>query len=681
MIGQLLAKRYRVTQVKEIGKVYLAADTHRPQYPLCLIRHLPIANPAPSTQLVKRLLEKRVAALERLQAADAPHADRLPAHMAFFEENQELFLVESFIPGHPISRELQPGRSWTEGRVIRLLREVAEILEFVHGQGVIHQALQPANLVRRQTDNLLVLVNFMSAETFQVPGVNLQQRLLQTPIAFSPYTPIEQLQGNPCYNSDLYALGVIAIQALTGLPAECVSAPRSHNGSNGSTADWAKQVSVSRTLAKVVNQLVCSSAQDRYQSATELLAALRSLDQSLHSSEPILPSTAPSPIPLNLDDFVALRETAASPADPESALPVGLFSPLSADLSALGAPTAMPFGVERGKSWYRWRLPPVSARLKWVIAAAGLALVGLFAAQTHLPQRLLAHSAIDAGRAKRQQSDLKGAIQSFTWALHLHPTNREALYERGVTYAELAKPQQALDDLTQAIQQDANHASAYEQRGNIRLGIGDAPGAIEDYNQAIRLAPNQASMYLSRGKAYASLGEKQAALADFDRTIQLSSTLADAYLQRCLARSELNDQAGAIQDCTKAANLAPGLVSAYNRRGLAYRQAGNYQNAMTNFNIAIRLQPNDPKAYHYRGLVRHDLGDISGALIDFDKAAQLNHNYGSVYYDRALLRAELRDRAGALTDLQTAAKLCLDQGLTRCYQDAQHQIQQLQKLK
>lgn len=52
--------------------------------------------------------------------------------LAYFEENQEFYLVQEFIVGRPLSHELHPGQSWSESQVIVLLQDVLGILAFVH---------------------------------------------------------------------------------------------------------------------------------------------------------------------------------------------------------------------------------------------------------------------------------------------------------------------------------------------------------------------------------------------------------------------------------------------------------------------------------------------------------------------------------------------------------------------
>ena len=87
-----------------------------------------------------------------------------------------------------------------------------EILDFVHSHNVIHRDIKPQNIIRRQQDNKLVLIDFGAVK--EVTG---QASPLTIGIGTGGYMPMEQFNGKPAYASDIYAVGAIAIQAITGI--------------------------------------------------------------------------------------------------------------------------------------------------------------------------------------------------------------------------------------------------------------------------------------------------------------------------------------------------------------------------------------------------------------------------------------------------------------------------------
>ena len=86
--------------------------------------------------------------------------DRIPRLLAYFEEENEFYLVQEYIKGQTLETELISERPVTEEQVIIILQELLEILQFVHDRNVIHRDIKPANIIRRERDRKLVLIDF-----------------------------------------------------------------------------------------------------------------------------------------------------------------------------------------------------------------------------------------------------------------------------------------------------------------------------------------------------------------------------------------------------------------------------------------------------------------------------------------------------------------------------------------
>ncbi|MEG4145988.1 MULTISPECIES: protein kinase domain-containing protein [unclassified Microcoleus] len=273
MVSQLLDGRYQIIEVietGEFGQTYLAKDIRRPGEPQCFVKHLRPGTTEPKLiNTTRRLFQKEAEVLEKL----GQH-DQIPQLFAYFEENEEFFLVESFVAGHSLSTEIVPGKPLTEEKMIPLLKELLEILVFVHGQGVIHRDIKPANLIRRYSDNKLVLIDFGSVKEIHIAQ---RQAPVTVRIGTLEYMPIEQFQYNPQLNSDIYALGMIGIQAMTGLPAYDLPKLRDLKNSNKGEIVWRHLATCSQALADVLDNMVRYDFRERYQSAAEALADLRKI--------------------------------------------------------------------------------------------------------------------------------------------------------------------------------------------------------------------------------------------------------------------------------------------------------------------------------------------------------------------------------------------------------------------
>ncbi|AFZ02914.1 serine/threonine protein kinase [Calothrix sp. PCC 6303] len=278
MIGKLLDYRYKVIRVLAtggFGETYIAEDTKRPGNPVCVVKHLkPASSDSKLFDTAKRLFQSEAETLEKLGSHD-----QIPRLLAYFVEHQEFYLVQEFIEGHTLSEELVPGEKWDEPQATLLLYEILSILEFVHQEGVIHRDIKPDNIIRRRSDHKLVLVDFGAVKQlrggagYPARGTVIGGQASATVAIGTPgYMPTEQGQGKPRPNSDLYALGIIAAQALTGI-APMDLQEDIHSGE----ILWQHLTSVSPEFAAILNKMIRYHFKERYQNATQALQVLQSL--------------------------------------------------------------------------------------------------------------------------------------------------------------------------------------------------------------------------------------------------------------------------------------------------------------------------------------------------------------------------------------------------------------------
>ncbi|MEI6332423.1 MAG: serine/threonine-protein kinase [Pseudanabaena sp. ELA645] len=209
MIGQLLSGRYKVQRILGaggFGQTFVAEDTQRPNNPVCVVKQLKPASNDPSfLETARRMFRSEGEVLEKL--GENPQIPRL---LVNFEQDQEFYLVQEFIDGQTLSAELQVGKKWTENQVVDLLKQTLSVLAFVHQNGVIHRDVKPDNIIRRKSDNKLVLVDFGAVKQVRNQTAMGQQKMLSATIAIGTpgYMPSEQGIGKPKPSSDIYALGV-----------------------------------------------------------------------------------------------------------------------------------------------------------------------------------------------------------------------------------------------------------------------------------------------------------------------------------------------------------------------------------------------------------------------------------------------------------------------------------------
>ncbi|MCC5639467.1 CHASE2 domain-containing serine/threonine-protein kinase [Nostoc sp. CHAB 5844] len=267
----LLGGRYHITRVLGsggFGRTYLAQDTQRPGNPTCVVKQLmPARRDTKFLEVARRLFNTEAEILEAL----GKHP-QIPALLAYFEDQQEFYLVEEYIPGHTLNEEIAPVQgAKNESFVIEMLKGVLEVLAFVHEHKVIHRDIKPHNIIRSNQDNRLVLIDFGAVKLMH-PPTSEQTELATVAIGTRGYAPPEQFAGHPRLSSDIYALGMMGIQAITGtLPQELQPDPDTGN------IMWQHTVQVSAELSIILDKMVRYHFSDRYQSAAAVLQDLNQI--------------------------------------------------------------------------------------------------------------------------------------------------------------------------------------------------------------------------------------------------------------------------------------------------------------------------------------------------------------------------------------------------------------------
>ncbi|WP_016950411.1 serine/threonine-protein kinase [Anabaena sp. PCC 7108] len=270
IIGKLLQGRYQIVQslgAGVFGQTYIAEDVDYPEKPRYVVKQLKV-NSYQSTSYFDYLRLRFLTETETLKHLGGHN--QIPELITCFEENERFYLVQEYIAGQPLSVELdrnkQMERQWSIPEVMAFIEDALSILEFVHSQGFIHCDVKPENLIRRSSDGKLVLIDFGSIQPVDF-STDAELPISQIPVTSLGYIPPEQFLGQTQPNSDLYALGMIAIQGLTGLtPLQLNIDPATNEipwcQNNNQTDDY---------LAVFLSQMIRYNYQERFQSANEAL--------------------------------------------------------------------------------------------------------------------------------------------------------------------------------------------------------------------------------------------------------------------------------------------------------------------------------------------------------------------------------------------------------------------------
>src|ERR687886_567306 len=301
--GTILQNRYHVLSVLGqggFGRTYLAEDQGRFNERCALKELIPPETGAYELEKSKELFQREAESLYKI------NHPQVPQFRANFEQDGRLFLVQDYVegktyrellnerkaqtviqPSNPNAPSPAPDNSgvFSETEVRQLLLQLLPVLEHIHSKNIIHRDITPDNIIRRNSDNMPVLIDFgvvkELATRFQATNVSAPI----TTVGKVGYAPSEQIQTGRAYpSSDLYSLAATAVVLLTG------KEPQALFDDNQLTWNWRRWANVSDGFASVLNRMLSYRPGDRYQSAMEVMQALQS-----PSATPQAPVSPPSP--------------------------------------------------------------------------------------------------------------------------------------------------------------------------------------------------------------------------------------------------------------------------------------------------------------------------------------------------------------------------------------------------
>lgn len=273
MLKTIIDQRYRLISQLGYGyysETYLAQDIRRMNRH-CIIKRLqPISDEPKTLQQIEQMFETDAMTLKMLSKKH----NQIPQLQDYFELNKQFYLVQNNLEGYPISKLLLDTERLPSAKVINILLDVLNVLNFAHTYGVIHQDIQPTNLIQRGNGKI-ILINFGAIQQVHPQLMDSQnQQKLSHLTEISAYVPDEQIRGEPCFSSDIYALGITAIEALTG------TVPNPSQKYLHSEFVCDEQTDISFELLAILNKMVSFHVSDRYQSVNEVLHDLEKLRPS-----------------------------------------------------------------------------------------------------------------------------------------------------------------------------------------------------------------------------------------------------------------------------------------------------------------------------------------------------------------------------------------------------------------
>jgi serine/threonine-protein kinase len=301
LVGQRLGNRYLVQA--EIGRggmgvVYRALDTSSLQRTVAI--KMPLSGLLTEENFLERFIH------EARQAASLHHPNIVTIY-DIGEQDGVPFIVMQYLDGQTLEKILHTRDRLSPEQTVPLLRQLADALDYVHGQRLVHRDIKTAN-VMLSADGKVTLTDFGLVRATESAGFTRSHQTVGTAEFMSP----EQALGRSSDpRSDNYSLGIVAYKMLTGhvpFERETSVATLVAHASEAPPSPRVFRSDLNRPLEAVLTKALAKNPDERYQQAGQFAADLATaatgrwpaIPRTVTPTEKLspLPGRAPSPKPL-----------------------------------------------------------------------------------------------------------------------------------------------------------------------------------------------------------------------------------------------------------------------------------------------------------------------------------------------------------------------------------------------
>lgn len=635
MISTLLDNRYQI--IKELGyggfgTTYLAQDRQNSNS-LCAVKRL---NPDHAhLETAKKLFKREADTLLRLQ-----EVPQVPKFIDYFEENNCNYIVEEYIEGLALDKLLP--QNWNEQDIFRFLWDILSILQLLHEKNIVHRDIKPSNIIRRDKDHKFTIIDFGAVKEL-IPN----HEELGTSIYHQGYTPIEQVQGKPQLNSDIHALGMTAIQLLTKQP------PREVIRDPLDQAISPEARFASSWLIEILNKMVRSNFQERYQSVDEVLKDLgQSRNYNQLEENPI--NHESETLATNIGNQTKTTKKQTTLVNRYRSkffyLPLILI-PLLLVTSELVRPWIRPwYYLNQGdKLLDNNQIQASLAKFKQAIAL----------------KRDYAAAWKSRGDALFSLRRYPGALGAYNKSLSLAPDNVKVLNSKGKILSKQGEFTQAIDIHQQVINLDSNNADAWSNIGLAYMNQQKFNKALESFDQAQTIKPDNPTFWIQKGIVLKSLQRPQEvkvfyqeALAVYEEMIDKNDQDPATWSDKGFVLLQLNRPQEAYAAYDKALRINDKFYEALLGKANVLTISQQHEEALQMLDRAISYYPEDYQVWYNRGNLQLQVfNQPDPALKSFTKATQINPNFSPAWLGQGLALSNLQRYSGSLVALNTAKEL------------------------
>ncbi len=242
-------------------------------------------------------------------------------------------------------------------------------------------------------------------------------------------------------------------------------------------------------------------------------------------------------------------------------------------------------------------------------------------------------------------------------------------FSRGIELGLSGKVQEAIGELSKAVEEDPDHVIAHTSLGVAFQRLGEDDRALSCYESAIKIDPKSAEAHYFRANILYAQGNVREAIAGYRTAIGLKPELIQAH-QKSSPQDRLTDYSPApaemywiakpahrILDLNKSLETNPRQASLFKERAAEYYRLWNYEQAIADYSASLALQPEDASVLHFRGGAYEQLQQFDRAMEDYQRAVAINPQLSDVYIHRGVTLGKMGNFRQSVISLTEGIRL------------------------
>lgn len=654
-IDRVIGERYRLMRYlgeKNGVQTYLARNIQekKPNSSLLIVKQAVLAHsPRHLVQIKLNRLQQEIAKLQQLSLIKGIDS------VLETSEKEELYYIRNYVEGISLTKKINQQKFFPPEKAILLLKKILARLSQIHQQGLIHRNLKPSNIIVSKDDRAVFLVDLGILQSVDEASEHYHKYI-------SIRKPPEQIVGRPTPSSDIYALGIITIEMLTGLSIQEISLDPLFEQQT-----WRDRLSADPALILIIERMICFDVEKRYQSTEEVLQDLERLSYSQGKKSQLL-RTIPlfSSIARKRNWLIAIAMAGI------------LLSIVEFIFPFIRPQYYLYRGSQQLESQPKVALNSFeqALRLRHKLAKAwvgkGNALLALNSPQSALEAYERATSVYPNSAAAWEGKgdvfsylgNLDRAITTYNKALELKPEDTTTEVKQGKTLYQLSRYEEAFSIQEQALAQNAtSNVELLSDAGRSALALGKNNQALSILSRVESTAPLSPYLWQDKVTALRNLNRPTEALESatlviesYDRALEQQPQNIELWLGKGAFLEQLRLYERALEAYDKAIAIAPTSDLAWLGVSQSFLALQEYNAALESVAKTLEIKPNSFRAWHIRGLILQEQ-QLEPALAAYDRSIEINPDFFPSWRNRAAILIAQNNYSEGIKSLQKAIAL------------------------